>query len=195
MTDLKSHTFDNGDMLVLDAVNSYVGYHGLTVYTVSYLEQDSDPETGESIFNSNNGDSYMSEAAALAGFDARLASEDPSKSFKKDGGTTLLVLDAFKKYLGEGTLRSMPTPSDWDNFAKHVLHSTFERRGTMFYNGEKICSTLEKLESVSTRSTDDLANVLLEIPAWKLLEIMTAITALAMALQKFPSHPMFAKAA
>ncbi len=195
MTELKSYTFDNGDMLVLDAVDSYAGYHGLTVYTVSYLEQDSDPETAELIFNSNNSDTYMSEAAAMAGFSARLASDNPFQSYKNDGGISNLVLDAFKKYLGEGTLRPMPTPQDWDGFAKHVLESTFGRRDTTYYDGEKICSTLEKLESVSTNSTDGKADVMLEIPAWKMLEIMTAITALALALKQFPSHPMFAKAA
>ncbi|PJC56075.1 hypothetical protein CO026_02270 [Candidatus Kaiserbacteria bacterium CG_4_9_14_0_2_um_filter_41_32] len=195
MTDLKSHTFDNGDMLHLDVTDGYAGYHGLKVYTVSYLEQDSDPETGELIFNSNNGDSYMSEVAAMAGFDARLASADPLQSYKPDGGITHLVLDAFKKYLGEGTLRPMPTSQDWDGFAKHVLESTFGRHDTTYYDGEKICSTLEELESVSTSSTSGKADVMLEIPAWKMLEIMTAITALAMALKQLPSHSMFTKAA
>lgn len=195
MTDLKSHTFDNGDMLHLEVTDAYAGYHGLKVYTVSYLEQDSDPETGEPIFNSHNSDTYMSETAAMAGFDARLAAANPFQPYKHDGGISNLVLDAFKKYLGEGMLRPMPTPQDWDGFAKHVLESTFGRHDTTYYNGEKICSTLEELESVSTNSTGSRADVMLEIPAWKMLEIMTAITALAMALKQLPSHPMFAKAA
>ena len=195
MTELKSHTFDDGDILTLDVTNTYAGYHGLTVYTVSYGESDSDPEMGEPIFNMLNSDTYMSETAAMAGFDARLASADPSQSYKQDGGITQLVLDAFKKYLGEGTLRPMPTPKDWDGLSKHVLESTFGRSETECYDGGKICSTLEQLESVSTDSTGGKADVMLEIPAWKMLEIMTAITALAMALKQFPSHPTFAQAA
>lgn len=195
MTDLKSYTFDNGDMLSLDVTSAYAGYHGIKVYTVSYLEQDSDTETGEPIFSSNNSDTYMSKTAAMAGFDGRLTSAEPFKSYKPDGGITYLVLDAFKKYLGESTLRPMPTPQDWDGLAKHVLESTFGRHNTSYYDGEKICSTLEELVSVSTKSTEGKADVMLEIPAWKMLEVITAITALTMALKQLPSHPMFAKAA
>lgn len=192
MTYLKSHTFDNGDMLSLDVTSAYAGYHGIKVYTVSYLEQDNDPETGEPIFNSNNSDTYMSETAAMAGFDGRLTSDEPFKSYMSDGGIAHLVLDAFKRYLGEGTHRPMPTPQDWDGIAKHILESTFGRKETTYYNGEQICSTLE---SVSTSSIGGNADVMLEIPAWKMLEIMTAVTALAMALKQLPSHPMFAEAA
>lgn len=192
MTELKSHTFPNGDMLQLTVIDTYAGYRGLKVYTLSYLEQDSDPETGEDMFSSHNGNTYMSEAAAMAGFEARLASSEPFNGHMQDGGITHLVLSTFQKYLGEGTIHRVSIPQDWDGFTKHVLEATFGRRETGYYAGEKICSTLEEL---SFDLMTDKSEVMLEIPAWKMLEIMTAITTLSMALKQIPYQTLFSKVA
>lgn len=189
MTELKAHTFENGDMLALEAVSSYAGFHGLTVYTVNYLEKDSDPDTGDLVYNGWHEDNYMSQAAALAGFDARVASSDPFKGLKKDGGVTNLVLDAFRNYLGEGTLRQTKTPDEWDEFAKHVLEATFSRDGH-YYDGEQIHETINGLETTSTEGSVGRADIMMQIPAWKLLEIMTAITALALVLKQQSANPL-----
>jgi hypothetical protein len=189
MTDIKSHTFEDGDMLTLEAVDSYAGYHGLTVYTVHYLEKDTDPDTGETMYNGWHEDNYMSQAAALAGFGARLASADPFQALQQDGGIPKLVLDTFKNYLGEGTFRSAATPDEWGAFTKHVLEATFGR-DSHYYNGEKIHETLDGLETTSSKSSTGQADVILEIPAWKLLEIMTALTTLAMVVKQQSRSPM-----
>lgn len=94
---LKSHTFNSGNQLVLDDTTSFVGFHGLTVYTVSYMEQD---DNGN--FEPCNKDVYMSEAVAIAGYEERLISDYPFHVLKKGIGISDIIIESFNKYLDGG---------------------------------------------------------------------------------------------
>ncbi len=173
---LKEHTFPNGNLLILDVANTYAGLHGLTVYTVFYGDKDNDT------FNAVGNEPLMSLVEAQAAFDKRVMSADPSKSSREHGGIHELVLDAFKRYLGEHTLRPLPLPADWAGFFEHVKNSTISN-DQHYYNGVKVLEALDGLTTTSSKHSDGRADVVVELPAWKLLEMLTAITALAMALR------------
>lgn len=183
MTQLREYTFPNGDLLILDEVATYAGLHGLTVYTVYYAE-----DTGGD-FHAIGSQPFMSKEEADESFDKRLTSEEPSKPSRKHGGIHEIVLDSFSRYLGEHNLRREPLPTDWAAFFTRVKETTISR-DKYYYDGNKVHDVIDGLNTVSGKHSDGRADLMVELPAWKVLEMLTAITALAMALGQHPSQPM-----
>ena len=176
MQPLKEHDFSNGAMLLLDASNTLSGLHSLTVYTVFYGSKDGDE------LQSVGAEPYMSQTEAEQAFEKRLTATDPSEPTREQGGIYNLVLDAFQRYLGENPLRSEQLPTEWASFFDHVKEKTIGR-DKFYYDGEKVHAALDGLTTTSTRDSGGRADVMIELPVWKLLEMLTAITALAMALR------------
>lgn len=175
--ELKTHTFPNGDVLTLDAVSTYVGLHGLTVFTVLYGSKDGDE------FRGIGSEQFMSESEAIEAFDNRMASADPSKPTREHGGFHEIVLDAFGRYFGERSLRQEHLPNDWSKFFGHVKDTTIAH-DKIYYDGDKVHEALDGLNTVSGQHSDGRADVMVELPAWKVLEMLTAITALAMIVRQ-----------
>lgn len=168
---LKEHTFPNGNVLVLDVANSFAGLHGLKVYTVFYGDKDGD------CFNAIGSEPFMGQDEAEQAFDKRVTSTDPSEPSREHGGFYEIVLEIFKRYLGEHTLRREPLPTDWAGFYKYVMDQTFLRISAVY--NDKVYETLNGLNTVSSKHSDGRSEAMLEIPAWKVLEMLTAITDLA----------------
>ncbi len=175
--ELKTHTFANGDILTLDAVSTYAGLHGLMVYTVLYGSKDGDE------FQGIGSEHFISEAEAVEAFDKRMTAADPSKPTREHGGIYEVVLDSFGRYLGERTLRHEHLPNDWSKFFDHVKDATLAR-DKMFYDGTKVHEVLDGLNTVSGTHSHGRADVMVELPTWKVLEMLIAITALAMIVRQ-----------
>ena len=174
---VKKHELPNGDLLILEAVNTFVGMHGLMVYTVSYASKDG----GE--YQGVGSEPYMTKDEALTAFNKRVTSEDPSKPSREHGGIHEIVVDAFRRYLGDGLLRPPTIPKDWARFFNHVKEMTIARDGS-FYDGEKIHAALDGLDTTSTKHSGGRADTIVEMPAWLVLHMLTTITALGLAVQK-----------
>lgn len=172
---VKHHEFPNGDQLILEVVNTFVGLHGLTVFSVFYASGDGDE------FQSVGSEPCMTEEEALAAFAKRVDAEDPSQPSRKHGGIHELVTEAFRRYLGDGLLRRSELPNDWAKFYAHVLDQTISPDGE-YYDGTMVHEAIKNLDTTSSTLSGGRADVMLQLPAWKVLEMITAITALSMAL-------------
>ena len=172
---VKHHEFPSGDQLVMEVVDTFVGLHGLTVFSVFYAAKDGDD------FQGVGSEPCMTEEEAQAAFDKRVTAEDPSQPSRKHGGIHELVVEAFRRYLGDGLLRRTELPNDWAQFSAHVLDQTISPDGD-YYDGSMIREAIKNLDTTSSTLSDGRADVMLQLPAWKLLEMITAITALSMAL-------------
>ena len=180
---VKQHLFPNGDLLILDTTNTFVGMHGLMIYTVSYASQDGDEH------QCIGSEPCMAKDEALAAFDKRVNSTDPSKPSREHGGIHEIVVDAFRCYLGDGLLRPPTIPKDWAGFFNHVKERAIARGGSL-YDGEKIHAALDGLNTTSSKHSDGRADTMVEMPAWLVLHMLTSITALGLALRKSspPAH-------
>lgn len=173
--EIKKHAFPNGDLLHVEAVDSYYGLMGLTVYSVVYAELDNGN------FNAMGSEHFMTEPEALAAFDLRVESAEPWKPSRQHGGIHEIVVDAFQRYAGQGVF-SASLPTDWGALFNHVKDTTLSRDNT-FYNGEAAHVALDGLTTVAADASEGRSDVLVTLPAWKILEMHVAITALAAALQ------------
>jgi hypothetical protein len=172
---LREHTFPNGNLLVLDVTTAFVGLHGLPVYTVFYGDKDNDS------FNAVGSEPFMSKEAADAAFEKRIVSADPSKPTSPHNDIYNLVVQTFERYLGENSLRLVEPPKEWDDSYKHVKLMTF---GGGYGEFEEARSALHDLTNTSAKDTNGRSDVTVELPAWKVLEMLIAITALGMAMRQ-----------
>ncbi|MBC7836898.1 hypothetical protein H7X87_03945 [Acetobacteraceae bacterium] len=184
MQHFKEHSFANGDILSLATADTYVGLHGLTIYSVSYGEGD----IGD--FQTIGIEHFMSKEEAEAAFDKRISSDNPRKPTREHAGTYGIVIDAFARYVdGPPIFGRTCIPSDWTNFFDHVKGMTIGHNNP-YYNGAEVHKALMGLDP----GHDGGANAMVELPAWKLLEMLTAITALAM-IVRLQSEPRIRVAA
>jgi hypothetical protein len=175
LKELRMHTFPNGDILTIDAANTFVGLHGLTVYTVLYGSKDGDE------FQAIGSEPFMSKEAANAAFEKRIASTTPAEPTSPHNDIYNLVVQTFERYLGEHSLRQIEPPKDWEDFYKYVKLMTF---GGGYGEFEEARSALHDLTNTSAKDTNGRSDIKVELPAWKVLEMLTAITALGMAMRQ-----------
>lgn len=173
---LREHTFPNGDLLVLDVANTYAGLHSLPVYTVFYGSKDNDA------FQAVGGEPFMSKAAADVAFEKRISSTTPAEPTSPHNDIYNIVVDTFSRYLGEHSLRPIEPPKDWEGFAAHVIEKTFGGSGEGDF--EATLAALDGLTNTSTKDTNGRSDVMVHLPAWKVLEMVTAIAALGMAARQ-----------
>ena len=119
----------------------------------------------------------MSFPDALKAFEARVASLDPTKPVHNFPGEYSIVVDALGSYLGKHR-HSKPLPDDWDGCKERVMDITFGHNSA-FFDASKIRENLDDLKTTSKEASGGKSDVMLEVPAWKVFEMVTAITALA----------------
>lgn len=174
MRTLLEHKFKDGDMLILTAARGYVGFHGLEVFALGYAQENG------GVYDMCNEECYLSESIARAALVARRDSPNPFEPIRINDSASIL-LDMFKRCFGESTFGSVMLPADWDGLMFHVIKSLFGGY-THEYDAKSIMKALE--DSRSTSSSDLVRKVKVEIPLWKLIELVTAITALTQVVRE-----------
>lgn len=173
-----AESIPDGGTLELASEDALYGFGGLTVYMVSYLDEDPGGTCQESGI-----DCFVSEADATDAFNRRKNSDKPWQILGENDIYNL-VAQLSEKYLDTGRFGCLGRiPPHWDGTFASVLERTFGGWSPCF-DGEGIMALLRDLRTTSTEGPDKTAKLKLELPAWKVLELIVAIATLSMMVRK-----------
>jgi hypothetical protein len=183
MNTIQTHWFNgdrNGDALQLTKTDGYFGHDGLVVYEVHYLAH----RGGDDGYDCCNSDQYLSKSEALAAFEARIKADDPFQAVNTSD--IMSVIDQFERqFLERGTLFSFgeTLPEDWNDRYVAILGRMFDPHSG-YYDGEHIHKKMLELKTGSKNDSNGQSEEMLEIPAWKLREMLIAMTELSRRLDR-----------